>query len=137
MCAEDLTLLGEVKEARALLEIRGRTVRRESAGPPRPWTGPGLPPVWNLTKKGSKLMRDALQAALASGDPTLPAWSGCAWASSVSTLSEAEAYDRAALADAEHERDPFLLTWAKMDLGFNRARFARFDEAIPFLDAAL
>jgi CHAT domain-containing protein/Tfp pilus assembly protein PilF len=132
--AEDLTLLGEVKDARALLEMRegpsgaNLQARRDMD---RAKVASGSEPG-----KASKLLRDALQTALASGDSDVTCMVRLRLGQSVSTLSEAEAYDQAALADAEHEHNPFLLTWAKMDLGYNRAKFARFDEAIPFLDAA-
>src|ERR1017187_10012711 len=132
--AEDLINLGEVKEARALLETRGspsdaslqarRTMDRAKV------TSSSEP------EKASKLIRDALQAALASRDSDVICMVRLRLSQLVPTFSEAELYGRAALADAEHERDPFLLTWARMDLGFNRARFSRFDEAIPLLDAA-
>ena len=85
---------------------------------------------------GPQIMRDALQAALAAHDSTLSCMARLRAGQLTATLSEAEEYDRAALADAEHQRDPYLLTWARMDLGYNRARFSRFDEAIPFLDEA-
>jgi len=132
--AEDLISLGEVKEARALLETRGgpsdislqarRTMDRAKVAQ-------GSEP-----EKASELLRDALQAALASRHSDVICMVRLRLGQLVSTFDAAEAYDRAALADAEHERDPFLLTWARMDLGFNRARFSRFDEAIPFLDTA-
>ena len=50
---------------------------------------------------------------------------------------EAEAIFRSVLAAAERRRDPHLITRAQTDLGYNRLRANRFDEAIPFLDAAL
>jgi len=82
-------------------------------------------------------MLEALQAALASRDRTLTCMVRLRMGQFAATWGDAESYDRAALADAEHERDAYLLTWAKLDLGFNRARFARFDEAVPYLDQAL
>ena len=81
-------------------------------------------------------MRDALQAALASRDTALICTVRLRLGALAPSFSEAEAYDRAALADAEHERDPYLQAWARLDLGFRRAGLSRFDEAIPFLDAA-
>jgi CHAT domain-containing protein len=134
VCAEDLTILSRAKEARSLLD---------SAAIP---SSPGLRARLAMARarialrmepeKGPALMRDALQAALASRDTDLICVARLRLGQRAATLSEAEQYDRAALADAERQRDPFLLTWAHLDLGFNRARFSRFDEAIPFLDQA-
>ena len=123
-----------MKEARALLETPespsdgGLQARLEmDRAKVTPSSEPG---------KASKLLHDALRGALASRDSDVICMVRLRLSQLVPTFDEAELYSRAALADAEHERDPFLLTWARMDLGFNRARFSRFDEAIPFLDAA-
>ncbi len=43
---------------------------------------------------------------------------------------------RSAITAPNKLRNPFLVTWSHLDLGFNRARFSRFDEAIPWLDLA-
>jgi len=73
-------------------------------------------------EKASELMPDALQAALASGDSDVICLVRLRLSQLVSSFTEAELYGRAALADAEHERNPFLLTWARMHLGFNRSQ---------------
>src|SRR5580698_1610411 len=135
ICAEDLTYLGEVQEARALLEMPGspsaaslqarRTMDRARIAQ-------GSDP-----EKASTLLRDALQSALASRDSDIVCMVRLRLSQRASSFREAESYARAALADAEQQHDPFLITWTRMNLGYNRARFSRFDEAIAFLDAAL
>jgi CHAT domain-containing protein/Tfp pilus assembly protein PilF len=132
--AEDLFYLGRAKEAGTLL----------AAAPIPP--DAGLQARLKMDRArvalslrsgdGLQLMRDALQAALAAHDSTVSCMVRLRLSQLTTTLGEAEEYDRAALADAQRARDPFLLTWVQMDLGFNRARFSRFDEAVPFLDAA-
>jgi len=134
VAAEDLIYLGEVKEARALVETRGSpsdASLQARRAMDRARVAQGSEP-----EKASKFLRDALQLALASRDLDVICMVRLKLGQLASTFGEAEAYDRAALADAEHGSDQFLLTGAQMDLGFNRARFSRFDEAIPFLDAA-
>jgi CHAT domain-containing protein/tetratricopeptide (TPR) repeat protein len=134
LCAEDLMPLARLKEARALLEMSvapSDARLRARLTVDRARIALKLEPA-----KGPQLMRDALQAALAAHDSGLACSVRLRLSELASTFSEAELYNRAALADAAHERDPFLLTWARLDLGFNRARFSRFDEAIPFLDEA-
>jgi CHAT domain-containing protein len=134
LSAENLISLGRVKEASALLETSGRPsdaslLARRTMDRAR--VARTLDP-----EKGPQLTHDALRAALGSRDPVLMCMARLTMSEFTATLSEAESYDRAALAGAEQERDPYLLTWAKLDLGFNRARFSRFDEAILFLDQA-
>jgi len=132
--AEDLIYLGEVKDAAVILEsARGPADASLQA---RLKMDSARVALKLGSGKGSQLMRDALQAAVASRDAAVICMVRLRLSELVPTVSEADLYDRAALTDAEHERDPFLRTWAQMDLGFNRARFLRFDEAIPFLDAA-
>jgi CHAT domain-containing protein len=134
VCAEDLIILGRVKEARALLESAGSpsdASLQARLTMDRARVALSLEP-----EKGSKLMRDALQAALASGDTALICTVRLRLGDLAPNFSEAEAYDWAALADAEHERDPYLQAWARLDLGFRRAQASRFDEAVPFLDQA-
>jgi len=132
--AEDLIYLGRVRDADAVLE--------SAPGP----SDVGLQARLMMDRarvalnlgsgKGPQLMRDALKAAVASQDAAVVCMVRLRLSEIVATVNEADVYDRAALADAEYARDPFLLTWARMELGFNRARFSRFDEAIPFLDEA-
>src|ERR1035441_9504155 len=134
VCAEDLISLSRVKEARALLETAGSpsdASLQARLAMDRARVASSLEPEGKR-----KLMRDALQAALASRDTALICTVRLRLGALAPSFSEAEAYDRAALADAEHERDPYLQAWARLDLGFRRAGLSRFDEAIPFLDAA-
>jgi CHAT domain-containing protein len=134
VCAEDLIVLSRVKEARALLETVGvpsdvSVQARLKMDRARVALGP--------QPERAKLMRDALQTALVSRDPALICMARLRLSDLVPSLSEAEAYDRAALVDAERANDPYLLAWARVNLGFHRAQASRFDEAIPFLDRAL
>ena len=134
--AEDLIILSRVEEARALLETAGNP---SEIGLQARLTMDRARVALSLDPKGEKgrrLMRDALQAALASHDLALICTVRLRLSDLAASLSEAEAYDREALADAERQHDPYLQAWARLNLGFNRARISRFDEAIPFLDAA-
>jgi CHAT domain-containing protein len=54
-----------------------------------------------------------------------------------SSYREAEALYQTALREAEQQRDPGLVGRAWLGIGYNRQRFLRFDEAVPFLDTAL
>jgi len=85
-------------------------------------------------EKARQLVRDALEAALAAHDPTLVCLIRFHLGEFATGFSDAEAHYRAALADAERQRDPYLIAWARMGLGFIRARDGRFDEAVPFLE---
>lgn len=132
--AEDLIILGRVNEARTLLNTRqtpsGATLSARLKID-RARLALSLHP-----EMGPKLMRDALEAALASRDAPLI----CAARIRVGELApgfeESETYFRQALADAELRHDTYLQSWAQVDRGFIRAKASRFDEAIPLLDAA-
>lgn len=136
MCAEDLIALGDRKEATALLQTVGspsgaRLQARRTMDLAR--TALNV----QQREKGTALMRAALQAALASGDADLVTNIQLRLGELVMPLAESDRYTRTALAAAERGHNCFLLSWAQLDLGFNRARFARFDEAVPFLDEAM
>ena len=133
--AEDLIILSRAKEARTLLETAG--LPSDASLRARLTADRARVAISLNQEEGPKLMRDALQAALASRDTALVCMIQMRLADLANSLSEAEAYDRAALAAAEHQRDPYLLAAARVDLGFRRANVSRFDEAIPFLDAGL
>ncbi len=133
LCAEDLIVLSRAKEARALLETSGGPLdaslqarlkmdRARVALIPQP--------------ERAKLMRDALQAALASRDTALACMVRLRMGDFAPNFAEAWAYDQAALADAAHEHDPYLLAWTRLDLGYRLTQVSRFDEAIPLLDEA-
>lgn len=132
--AEDLIYLGDLKEARALLEAPGRP--SDASTQARRMMDNAKVAQGSEPEKASKLIREALQVALDSHDSDVICMVRLRLSQVVPTSAEAELYGRAALADAERERNPFLLTWARMNLGFNQARFSRFDEAIPLLDDA-
>ncbi len=134
LCIEDLVPLGRMPEARALLEaahglpsasLRGRWAldRARIAKQSDPKNVPAL-------------LQEALQQALAAGDIASSCRAWLLLAELAETFSEAEKYNRAALAQAEREPDPYFVIASRLDLGYNRARFGRFDEAIPFLEDA-
>ena len=136
MCAEDLIALGDRKEATALLQTAGRP---SGASLQARRTMDLARTALNVQQreKGTALMREALQAALASGDADLVTNIQLRLGELVMPLAESDRYTRTALAAAEQSHNCLLLSWAQLDLGFNRARFARFDEAVPFLDEAM
>lgn len=133
LCAEALMPLARVPEARKILQWPGKPA------------GAGLQARWMVdrarvapqTADRSGLMHEALQAALAAHDRALACTIRLRLGDLAATGGEAEAYDRAALADAQVERDPYLLAWAWLDIGYRKARLSRFDEAIPFFDRSI
>lgn len=132
LSAEDLTSLGRVSEARELLAKAGTPSDAgllARAQMDRARLAFGSDP-----EKARGLMREALAAALASRDLALICWVRLRLGDMAAGFDQAEAYYRAALSDAERQRDPYLIAGARIDLGFIRARASRFDEAIPFLE---
>lgn len=79
-------------------------------------------------------MREALDQALAAGDRALACMLRIRLGEIANGFDAAEQYYRAALADAEARHDTYLATWALGDLGLNRGRVTRYDEAIPLLE---
>jgi CHAT domain-containing protein/Tfp pilus assembly protein PilF len=134
LCTEDLIPLARLKEACALLEPAGTPT--DASLQARLKMDRARLALSAEPGKGAQLMRDALQAALASRDTAQICIARLRLGELAVGFGEAEVYYRAALADAESKHDPYLQAWAQVDLGFNRARLSRFDEAIPFLDRA-
>lgn len=132
--AEDLIRLGHSPAALQLLENAGTP---SNAGLQAQWI---LDRAWvsmgSEPEKARLLLQQAREIALKTGDRTLTCTIGLRLGELAPDFSEGETCYRAALSDAEGLRDPYLITWARMGLGFNRARAARFDEAIPFLEQA-
>ncbi len=133
LCAENLISTDSVQEAGRLLQ----TV----PGPPA-----SLIARWKLDQANAlarqqpeearKLFYEARKLAAASGDVFTLCLANLRLGA-LAGYAEAEADYQAALAAAEHQRDPYLLTRVRLALGYNRAHARRFDEAIPFLDEAL
>jgi len=86
--------------------------------------------------KARTLLGQALNVAQGAGDPELVCTIYFRLGDIAGSIAEAESYYRAALAEAERSGDPYLLAWAWLDLGFNRARSAKFGEAVPILERA-
>ena len=134
MCAEDLMYLGSMPEAAALVDHSGT--------PP----SAGLRARWTLDRarlaggsdpdQARRLLHEALDLALQSGDGGLICLARLRLGEIATSFAEGEAYYRATIAAAEGMHDPFLTTWARMGLGYNRAKAGRYDEAIPFLEQA-
>ena len=133
VCAEDLIVLSRVEQARALLDVPGFPAASH-AGPaedgPRqacadPATGAGEADARCSTGRASIAGALGLRDTFAHGRPR------------AQNFAEAWAYDRAALADAEHEHDPYLLAWTRLDTGNRLARASRFDESVSFLNESL
>jgi len=134
VCAEDLIVMSREKEARALLETAGVPVDASlQARLKMDRARVALSPE----AERAKLMREALQTALAARDTALVCALRLRMGDFAASFAEAWKYDQAALADAEHEHDPYLLAWSRLDLGFRLARVSRFDEAIPYLDQSI
>jgi CHAT domain-containing protein/tetratricopeptide (TPR) repeat protein len=132
--AEDLIYLGQAKDAGAILQSAGSPSdaslqARLMLGRARVASNLALSDRLNL-------MHEALRSALASGDRSLVCTIRLRMGDLAAGSSEGESYLRAALAGAEYEHDPYLLAWARLNLGYHMAKASRFDEAIPFLDAA-
>jgi CHAT domain-containing protein/tetratricopeptide (TPR) repeat protein len=81
-------------------------------------------------------MHQALEIALGAGNPALICLIRLRLGEVATDFKTGEAYYRAALSGAEGLHDPYWIAWARMGLGYNRAKAARFDEAIPFLEDA-
>ena len=133
MCAENLISTDQTQEASRLLET--------APGPPA-----DLNARWKLDQANAlarqqpeearKLFYDARELASASGDFFTLCLANLRLGA-LAGYAEAEADYHAALAAAENQRDPYLLTRVRLSLGYNRAHARRFDEAIPYLDEAL
>jgi CHAT domain-containing protein/tetratricopeptide (TPR) repeat protein len=132
--AEDLIYLNHVQDAGAMVQSAGSP--SDASLQARLKLGRARVAVKLGSGNGLNLMRDALQAALASRDTAVTCMVRLRLGEIATGYSEGAAYIRAALADAEHERDPFLLAWARLDLGFTLAKASRFDEAVPVLELA-
>lgn len=87
-------------------------------------------------EKARQLLHEGLNLALASGDSALICLARLRLGEAATDFAEGEGYYRATISDAERQHDAFLTTWAHMGLGYNRAKFGRFDEALPFLERA-
>jgi CHAT domain-containing protein/tetratricopeptide (TPR) repeat protein len=134
VCAENLATLSQMKAARALLETGGSP--SDTGLQARLQIDRARVALTFEPEEGRRLMGEALKTALASGDTSLICAARLRLGDLGGSFSEREGYDRAALADAEQAHDPYLLAWARLALGFHRAKASRFDEAVPFLDAA-
>jgi CHAT domain-containing protein/Tfp pilus assembly protein PilF len=132
--AEDLIYLGRVKEVGSILE--SARIPADAALLAQLKMGRARVALNLGSASAVRLMRDALQAALTSRDNATICIARLRLGEVAAGSSEGESYIRAALAGAEHERDLFLLAWARLDLGYTLAKASRFDEATPFLDAA-
>ncbi len=86
--------------------------------------------------KALALMRESLPVSLGTQDPALICTIRMRLGEMTAGSPEGEGFYRAALAGAESQPDRYFLAWAYMGLGYNRAKAARFDEAIPFFDQA-
>lgn len=129
-----MIILSRVKEASALLETAGSPL--DASLQARLMMDRARIAIFLEPEKGPKLMREALQAALASRDASLICMARLRLGELARGSDEAEGYYRAAFADAERTHDPYMQAWARLDLGHNRARVSRFDEAVPLLDRA-
>lgn len=131
LCAESLLPLARIPEARTILSFAGEPsdIRLRARC---------MMDRARVAEPGAKLalMRAALDAALAARDTALACMIRLRLADLVPPR-EAEAYDRTALADAERERNTYLLSWARLDIGVRLAQASRFDAAIPWVDQAL
>ncbi len=132
MAVEDLTKISRAPEARALLEAAHAPV------------SPGLLARWKMDKgilaDGSaqeKLLREALPLAIASRDSEVICMVELYLGEAVTDRAEAAVHIRSAFAAARQARDAFLLTWVQLARGYNSMRFARFDEALPYLGEAV
>jgi CHAT domain-containing protein/Tfp pilus assembly protein PilF len=133
LCAENLISTNNVDEAGRLLQ----TV----PGPPAE-----LAARWKLDQsnalapqqpeKSRELLQDARKLAAASGDETTRDLANLRLGI-LADYAQAEVIFRTVLLAAQRRPDPYLITRAQTDLGFNRQRVNRFDEAVPFFDAAL
>jgi CHAT domain-containing protein/Tfp pilus assembly protein PilF len=136
--AEDLIILSRAKEARALLDtaaLPSDAGLRARLTMDRARIALVLEP--DKPESGRKLMLEAQEAALASRDAALVCMTRLRLAELARGFTESEAFLRMALADAVNRHDLYLQSWARVDLGFIRARASRFDEAIPILEAGL
>jgi CHAT domain-containing protein len=135
LAAEDLISLGRTKEASVLLEKAGIPSNADLRAR---WTADrGRLLRRSEPAKARKLFEEALEGALNARDVELVCILRLRLGEIAGSFSKTEAYYRAALADAERRRDPYLIAWARVRLGYNRASASRFDEAIPFLQEAL
>ena len=131
--AESLISTNHIPEASPLLE----TVPGPPADLMARWTldqANALAP--QQPKKSREFLQDARKLAADSADYTTLYLTELRLGT-LAKYDEAEAIFRSVLAAAVRRRDPYLLTRAQTDLGYNRLRENQFDKAIPFLDEAL
>ena len=84
-----------------------------------------------------KLLREAVPLANASHDPNMVCLAELFLGENETDPEQADIHAQASLRAARQAGDAFLLTWARLGRGYNRARFARYDEALPYFAAAL
>jgi CHAT domain-containing protein/predicted negative regulator of RcsB-dependent stress response len=132
LCAENLISTNQVKEAGPLLDA----VPGPRADLMARWKLDRANVLASQPEKAREFLYDARKLAAASGDYTIICLANLRLGA-LAAYAEAEAYYHAALAAAEHQGDPYLVTRARLALGYNRVHARRFDEAVPFLDQAL
>ena len=131
--AENLISLDRLQEAKAVLRVA-------AAAPPTT----ELLARWKLDQayvtdpaESNELLAEARRLASDSHAVGLICLIDLRAAALSGSYREAEALYQAALRAAEQQHDPGLAGRAWLGIGYNRQRFLRFDEAVPFLDTAL
>ncbi|MFN7995094.1 MAG: CHAT domain-containing protein [Bryobacteraceae bacterium] len=134
LCAESLISLNQFAEASVLLTSAGR--------PPV-----ALEARWKLDQANAAAVRDPQSArsllqeaaplAKSAGDVETLCLVELRLGDLAAAYPESERYYRDGFALSEASRDQYLVARARGNQGYLRARFGRFDEAIPVLEQAL